>query len=282
MSRLRLKKEKRSGKKRYLIFVLAFGVAVFLMTDTEKSPPPPLQNPAVNAPSQGSNVLQQPTHEEQSQPRITRPGIWPFFTEDQEEGKLAPNLTAKNYALIFDGSGSMNESECSAGRSKIDVAKESLGEWSKSVPEDVNLGMVAFHEGKWSRRALAAGQREDFIGIVRNVVAGGRTPLSKAFQYAYEDLTRQGRNQLGYGEYAIVVVTDGIANDEARLGQWVRNILENSPINIYTIGFCIGDKHSLNQPGKTVYRSADNPDELRQGLKEVLAESETFDDSDFN
>ena len=94
-------------------------------------------------------------------------------------------------------------------------------------------------------------------------------------------MTRQGRRQLGYGEYTIVVVTDGIANDENRLRTAVDVILANSPITVYSIGFCIGARHSLNQPGNTVYKSADNPEQLAEGLKDVLAESEFFDAAEF-
>ena len=92
----------------------------------------------------------------------------------------------------------------------------------------------------------------------------------------------QARKQLGYGEYTIVVVTDGIANDTRLLANRVRRILDVSPINIYTIGFCIGTDHSLNQAGRTTYKAANNPQELRQGLQEVLAEAEHFDITDFS
>jgi hypothetical protein len=58
--------------------------------------------------------------------------------------------------------------------------------------------------------------------------------------------------------------------------------LKTTPINIYSIGFCIGENHALNQPGRTFYKAADNPAALRKGLEEVLAESETFDETEFS
>jgi hypothetical protein len=45
---------------------------------------------------------------------------------------------------------------------------------------------------------------------------------------------------------------------------------------LHTIGFDIGEGHSLNQPGKTDYSSAQNPEQLRKSLQDVLAESEEF------
>jgi hypothetical protein len=100
--------------------------------------------------------------------------------------------------------------------------------------------------------------------------------------YAYKAFTDQGRRQLGYGEYTIVVVTDGIANSIPRLQKVVDKLIADTPINIYSIGFCIGQEHSLNQPGRTLYKSADNPEQLQKGLQEVLAESESFDEDAFS
>ena len=79
-----------------------------------------------------------------------------------------------------------------------------------------------------------------------------------------------------------MIVTDGEASsgeDPTRIVQW---ILDYSPIQIHTIGFCIGTNHSLNIPGRTVYKAADNPQQLEKGLQDVLAESEQFDISEFN
>lgn len=227
------------------------------------------------------NTVQKQIHNRDGREKIR---IWPFIKDvpsEQDEG-VADNLLTKNYLLIFDGSGSMNEVECSGGKKKIDVAKESVVKWAKIVPENANLGLVAFHNNGWIFRPLIAGQKQDFIRKIHAVTAGDKTPLSDAFQYAFKDLTRQARRQLGYGEYTIVVVTDGIANNEKRLKILVDSILRNSSINIDSIGFCIGENHSLNQPGRTIYKAANNPAELQYGLEEVLAESETFDDSKFN
>ena len=128
---------------------------------------------------------------------------------------------------------------------------------------------------------LTAANREPFIQAINNVVAGGGTPLTASMAHAFKECTRQAKRQLGYGEYTIVVVTDGIAKDAAKLSGYVNAILRETPIIIYSIGFCIGENHSLNQPGRTVYKAAENPEQLREGLKEVLAESERFDITQF-
>ncbi len=194
---------------------------------------------------------------------------------------MAQDLVAKNYFLIFDGSGSMQKMKCSGNRPKIDVAKEAVVQWSKTIPPEANLGLFAFHSQGKSVLPLTPGNREHFIGTLKGIQAGGGTPLTNATAHAYRELTQQGKRQLGYGEYTMVVVTDGIADNADLLSRNVRAVLNTTPITIYSIGFCIGEQHSLNQPGETIYKAADNPAELRRGLEEVLAESEQFDESQF-
>ncbi len=259
-------------------------LTLFFLFGCGEEPPPPKPVPAKLAatPSPSATVNKPP--EAATRPAVNSlvSKVWPFITDDQEAKGLAKNPVTQNYILIFDGSGSMGDVKCSAGRKKIDVAKKAVTEWSKTLPADANIGLVAFHNRGWVFGKLGETDRKDFIKGVQSLIYGGKTPLSKAFDQAYKDITLQGQKQLGYGEYTIVVVTDGIANSPGQLSQTVKTIQAAAPIIIYTIGFCIVAKHSLNQPGKTVYKAADNPEALRQGLKEVLAESVTFDDSEFN
>ena len=144
---------------------------------------------------------------------------------------------------------------------------------------DANLGLIVFDQQGFSvRLQLGQGDRQKFIQQVQAVVPGSGTPLTQAVQTAYEILTTQAGRQLGYGEYHMVIVTDGVANQPEKLTGTINAVLARSPIIISTIGFCISDTHALNQPGRTIYKAANNPEALRQGLQDVLAESESFDD----
>jgi hypothetical protein len=250
-------------------------VALVLAMGCGDDKPPP------KAKSKKASAQSQPAATAQKKPAPRRSGTWPYIADEQQL-ELADNLTAKNFLLIFDGSGSMKESGCSGGRPKIEVARAAVAEWSQTMDADANLGLVAFNWKGWYLEPLAAGNRDRFINTVNGVEVGGKTPLTEAMERAFGALTRQARKQLGYGEFTIVVVTDGIANDTRLLANRVRQILKVSPIDLYTIGFCIGTDHSLNQPGRTTYKAANNPEELRQGLQEVLAEAEQFDITDFS
>jgi Ca-activated chloride channel homolog len=208
--------------------------------------------------------------------------VWPDVLQNVKVTSISPNLTTKNYVLVFDGSGSMADTCGKIVNRKIETAKEAARTWIKSVPADANVGLVSFHsqQGHWTKLPLSK-DRQAFVNAINSVRAGGNTPLATAFKQAFNDLTLEGQSQLGYGEYVIVTITDGEADDIRALSEWVEYILRNSPIQIYTIGLCIKTNHTLYQPNKTTYKSADNPEELVQGLKDVLAESEDFVLQDF-
>lgn len=265
------------------LFIICIVLPLLLLAGCGEDPQPVQQAGSQQARSQPATPAPSPPAEVQdNQQSAAMTGTWPFVSQDQPTGGLAENLTARNFLLIFDGSGSMRESQCSGGKRKIDVAKKAVTAWSKSVPADANLGLYVFHEQGTLTLPLATGNRDTFMQTVNRIEPGGNTPLANAMRYAYKALTAQARRQLGYGEYTIVVVTDGIANSINLLQSAVDMVLSKSPVTIYSIGFCIGERHSLNQPGRTLYKSADNPEQLRQGLQEVLAESESFDDQEFS
>ncbi|MET0009605.1 MAG: hypothetical protein ABW109_17225, partial [Candidatus Thiodiazotropha sp. 6PLUC4] len=115
----------------------------------------------------------------------------------------------------------------------------------------------------------------------RRMVVGGNTPLATAITRGYEALNRQASIQLGYGEYHLVVITDGEASEGEYPDKIIKRILTESPVDVHTIGFCIGRQHVLNQPRYLSYQAADNVQALRQGLQDVLAESPAFTVSSF-
>ena len=107
------------------------------------------------------------------------------------------------------------------------------------------------------------------------------THAKVAITLAYDKLMAQGASQLGYGEYHLVVVTDGHADSGQDPTPIVNKLLAESPVVLQTIGFCIGSKHALNQEGRTMYKEANNVEDLRQGLADVLAEAPQFTVTEF-
>jgi len=205
---------------------------------------------------------------------------WPQLSDQQT---VASSLLAKNYYLVMDGSGSMLESECSQGSTKMAVAKTAMQTFIQQLPADSNIGLYAFDKrGIGERVSLGQQNREEILRALAQLAPGGGTPLSMSVNEGQRALTEQARSQLGYGEYHLVIITDGLASSGYSPEQDISAIIAQTPINIHTIGFCIDDYHSLNQPGLTFYRSANDPDSLQQGLEAVLAESADFTLTEFD
>jgi hypothetical protein len=162
--------------------------------------------------------------------------------------------------------------------SKMRAAFQALADFAQSVPEDANFGLSVFTDGR-SRELmpLSRGNRERVAGLQQQIKPSGSTPLMSSIAEAYERLTQQGRRQLGYGEYHLVVITDGQATAGQEPDKLIGKILSESPVMLHTIGFCIGPQHALNRPGQSYYLAADNPRALRRGLDDVLAEAPDFD-----
>jgi len=204
---------------------------------------------------------------------------WPG---EVEESVVNDAYFTKNYYLVFDGSGSMDDVGCSNGQKKITVAKEAMKAFIDQINPDDNVGLFAFgFNGATERVPLGSNNKELLKNEVNKVRMGGRTPLGRSLNLAYDKLTEVAKAQLGYGEYHIVVLTDGIASDTSILNKAVQKVITKSPIVIHTVGFCIGNDHTLNQVGKTYYKAANDPQSVASGLDEVLAESKSFTVSNF-
>lgn len=244
----------------YVSRILALSCLLLASACGDNSPPAPTAAPAVSAPKPATR--------------------WPGQGKDVV---LADNPLTRNYYLVFDASGSMSDRACDGNDAKLQAAKNALTSFAKSIPADANVGLLVFGaNGIQQRLPLAAASRDQLAETVATVNASGGTPLKTSIQRAAQALAEQGRRQQGYGEYHLVVITDGEhtpAVEDPR--PVVDEILTRSPIVIHTLGFCLGEQHSLNQAGRVLYKAANSQRELEQGLDAVLAESPAFDVKQF-
>ncbi len=199
---------------------------------------------------------------------------------DDSEGEIS---LAANFYIIFDGSGSMGDrpgGACSGDqqfRYKIDGAKWALREFIKNVPRDANLGLYVFDSrARKERVSLGPDNRTTFEDAVDDIEDGGNTPLARAIRFGTDRLVEQYKKQLGYGTYRLIVVTDGQASN---IPDAVEYATERG-MPIYAIGLCIGNDHPLRELAHS-YRAADSAADLQRSLKEAVAESETFDATEF-
>jgi len=189
----------------------------------------------------------------------------------------------RNFYFIFDGSGSMREppeGECRGERTftdKLEGARWALREFLAKVPEDVRIGLYVFDlSGQGERVPLGSGNRETLLGEIETIRASGGTPLAEAIRYGTDRLVEQYQRQLGYGEFRLVVVTDGIAEDIPEAARYAT--ARGMPI--YAIGLCIGEEHPLRRYAVS-YRAADSFEDLARGLEETLAELPDYDVAEF-
>jgi hypothetical protein len=196
------------------------------------------------------------------------------------EGEIS---LARNFYFIFDGSGSMRDplgSDCGGDQSfkrKLEGAKWAIAEFLKKVPADVNLGLYVFDENH-SRQSecnvlpLGPNNMAAFLQAINDVEAGGGTPLARAIRFGAEVLAEQRKMQLGYGEFRLIVVTDGLADDIPQAAEYATE----KEIPIYAIGLCIQEDHPLRQYAVS-YRAADNFQDLAKALEATVSEAEFYD-----
>lgn len=201
---------------------------------------------------------------------------------------VAANLLADNWVFVMDASGSMGDSSCgTGGNARMETAKIGAIKFGQSLPGPANLGLVVFSDAgrggisEWLKLGTGPGNRTEFARLVGSIRPHGNTPLRGSAELGVRILTEQAQRQRGYGTYHLVVVTDGEANAGGDPADYVKAVIRQTPIAVHVIGFCVDGRHSLDIKGFTQYAGANNPEMLDRGLKAILAESETYKDSQF-
>ena len=225
------------------------------------------------------NCEAQKTEKKGQQAHITKVDI----SLDNVGPDSEPSLT-RNIYFIFDGSGSMAgrpDKNCKGDKSfanKIDGAKWAVKEFLKKVPKDINIGLYVFdYRGTYQAVPLGPDNFEKFVRAIDRINPGGETPLAASIRKGTDSLIKQYKKQLGYGEFRLVVVTDGLADGIPDAAIYATK----HGIPIYAIGLCIGQNHPLRQWAVS-YRAADNFQDLAKGLEETLAETPVFDLKEFD
>jgi Mg-chelatase subunit ChlD len=179
---------------------------------------------------------------------------------------------ARNFYIVFDASGSM-------GGDKIVQAKQAMETVIGTLPEDYNLGLYIFDgSGSSERVPLGPNNHQRVRSAIRSVQANGTTPLGTAVQSGVQRLVEQYKQQLGYGEFRLIVVTDGEA-DQGNTPDRAAREAQRLGIPIYTIGFQVRG-HSLQQYS-VFFTTANDTAELQRGLGQVFGELESFDPASF-
>jgi len=218
------------------------------------------------------------TYETETEEEYVEPAV---ITFDESSGEASVD---KNFYFLFDVSGSMEE-YC-AGKPKIDGAKAAIFEFLKKVPDNVNIGLLFFgvnndQYGIQEMVPLGMNNKDEFYNKISVVEPQGGTPLANATYFGMSRLVEQYKKQLGYGEYRLIVITDGIASYPDDFKKQLIELKKYPFIALYGIGLCIDGRHMLKSYSLS-YTDANNYEELGKALVETIAESEDFDPDDFD
>ncbi len=172
-----------------------------------------------------------------------------------------------NVVVVVDASGSMGTPM--AGTDRMSVARDALKQVLGQVPESTHVGVLVFPRGDWVY-PLGPRVEQRLNGAIDSIRSGGGTPLGSYMKRGADALLEARKKQFGYGTYRLLVVTDGEANDTNLVEGYTPDIISRG-ITIDVIGVDMESKHTLATKVHT-YRSADDPDSLRQAITEVFAE----------
>lgn len=178
----------------------------------------------------------------------------------------------KNFYLVFDGSGSMQGD-------RIRSAKMAAIELVNKLPEEVAIGLYAFDaDGRGERVPLGLNNRVAILKAIKGLTASGDTPLGRACLQGTETLVVKRAMQLGYGEFRLIVLTDGESSDSLTpfTRKMQRLLDQGESIPLYTIGFQLAGDHALRK-WSVFYQNAQNLEDLKKALADATAELESFD-----
>lgn len=186
-------------------------------------------------------------------------------------------IAGQNVVVVLDDSGSMYDPMGANGSvRRIDAAKQALVMVLEQLPDETQLGVVALNTrgpaGAWMI-PLGPLDRQRAATAIQQVDASGGTPLGSVLKSAADALLELRARQQ-YGDYRLLIVTDGEAQDSDLVELYLPQILQRN-ITVDVIGVSMSQDHSLATRVDR-YRRADDVQALSEALEESLAE--TIDD----
>lgn len=190
-------------------------------------------------------------------------------------GVFTPNAQAQaatdHVVILLDGSGSMDD-KMRGGAVKMKAAKQAIDQVLNQLPADTEVGLIVFstmHRDPWIVQ-LGPKDNDDFRAKLSKVNPKGGTPLGEYMKIATDRLLKARSDNLGYGTYRLLVVTDGRAGD-GNLVQAFAPQIRSRNITLDVIGVAMDRDHMLKRTANS-YRRADDAASLERAVSEVLAE----------
>lgn len=201
---------------------------------------------------------------------------WPGKIQEGEVIQTSPDLFATNVLILFDSSGSMEDS-C-GGNKKFSEAIKASKEFLKMIPENANVGLIHFG-GDSNLVTKFTTDKNQVINGIDSLRAGGSTPMDSALALANQSFITQAKAQKSNGKYHLVILGDGEPDDKIRTAKYLDYFIDKTPVMVHAIGFC-ANLNILKRPGMD-YKTVENSGELAEAFKSVLAEIDFKGDKSF-
>lgn len=198
-----------------------------------------------------------------------------IFVLTHSANAQSPNDKA---VIVFDGSGSMWGQI--SGKSKIEIARETLGRVVSTLPQELQVGLVAYgHNRKGDCNDIetlveigpATQTGRQIAQSIQEINPKGKTPLSEA--------VRQAAGKLRYTEdkATVILVTDGIETcnaDPCALGEQLDR--DGIDFTAHVIGFGLSKDEGqqvacLAENTGGLYLEANNADQLAEAIGQTVA-----------
>lgn len=198
-------------------------------------------------------------------------------------GFLNTSRADDHIVIVFDNSGSMGETMQGVGKTRMQVAKESLTSVMKQVPPTTKVGILTFGQWIYDLQPVDKSKIAAAIQSVRSDCPSG-TPLYYYIRAAADRLLTERQKNGNIGSYKMLVVTDGAANpDDAVLNNesafsdgspkpGVLNDVVGRGITVDCIGLEIPNDHALKSQINGVYMRGNDPKSLVNAVKKSVAE----------
>ncbi len=185
----------------------------------------------------------------------------------------------QNVVVVLDDSGSMDEFISDMSATRMEVAKQALSKALTELPKDTNVGVVTLNttlDGSHWIVPLGPVDPAVWQTNISRIQPLGGTPLGEYLKVGADALL-DARSQKIYGEFRLLVVTDGEANDPAIVDRYLPQILSRG-LTIDAIGVDMSSSHSLATRVNN-YRDANDNASLEKAIAAVFAET-TIEDQD--
>lgn len=188
-------------------------------------------------------------------------------------------VAGDNIVVVLDNSGSMGNGF--NGQTRMQAAKSALKLVLNNLPDTTNIGLVTINpviiDKQYTNWIFPIGpiDKQKLNHYVDSLVETGGTPLG-AFIKVGADSLLEFREKQKYGNYRLIVITDGEASDNGLLERYVPDVMRRG-VKFDVIGVGLSN-HTLSKKVSS-YRSADNPNSLIQAVQQVLAEVPQGDDT---